>query len=112
MTVYRNARKENKPHDRYNSDWSNRYKLVFKFSAVDTGHLCRRRDCCHLWPHAHAEELAAKYQGTQVFTDYNEMINNGRLDGIIVASPDDLHYPMVMAAIKLDCTYCAKNRWD
>jgi predicted dehydrogenase len=47
-----------------------------------------------------ADELAAKYHGAQVFTDYNEMIKNGRLDGIIVASPDDLHYPMVMAALK------------
>ena len=47
-----------------------------------------------------AEELAAKYQIGQVYTDYNEMISNGRLDGVVVASPDDLHYPMVMAALK------------
>ena len=49
---------------------------------------------------SHAEELAAKYPSAQVYTDYNEMIRNGRLDGVIVASPDDLHYPMVMAALK------------
>jgi len=47
-----------------------------------------------------AEEMAAKYPSAQVYTDYNEMIRNGRLDGVIVASPDDLHYPMVMAALK------------
>ena len=47
-----------------------------------------------------AEELAAKYPSGQVFTDYNAMINEGRLDGVVVASPDDLHYPMVMAALK------------
>jgi predicted dehydrogenase len=47
-----------------------------------------------------AEELAAKYQGAQVYTDYNEMIKKGGLDGVVVASPDDLHYPMVMAALK------------
>lgn len=47
-----------------------------------------------------AEELAAKFQIEQVFTDYHAMIKNGRLDGIVVASPDDLHYPMVMAALK------------
>ncbi|MCE7989047.1 MAG: gfo/Idh/MocA family oxidoreductase [Caldilinea sp. CFX5] len=47
-----------------------------------------------------AEELAAKYQVAQVFTDYTAMIKSGRLDGVIVASPDDLHYPMVMAALK------------
>ncbi|MCL4831004.1 MAG: Gfo/Idh/MocA family oxidoreductase [Caldilineaceae bacterium] len=47
-----------------------------------------------------AEELAAKHPGAVVYTDYNEMIAKGRLDGVIVASPDDLHYPMVMAALK------------
>lgn len=47
-----------------------------------------------------AEELAARYPGAVVYTDYNEMIKNGRLDGVIVASPDDLHYPMAMAALK------------
>jgi len=47
-----------------------------------------------------AEELAAKHPGAAVYTDYNEMIKHGRLDGVIVASPDDLHYPMVMAALK------------
>ena len=35
-----------------------------------------------------------------VYTDYNEMIKNGRLDAVVVASPDDLHYPMVIAALK------------
>lgn len=47
-----------------------------------------------------AEELAAKHPGAAVYTDYSEMIAKGRLDGVIVASPDDLHYPMVMAALK------------
>lgn len=47
-----------------------------------------------------AEELASKHPGAAVYTDYNEMIKDGRLDGLIVASPDDLHYPMVMAALK------------
>lgn len=47
-----------------------------------------------------ADELAGKYGIAQVFTDYNEMIKYGRLDGIIVAAPDDLHYPMTMAALQ------------
>lgn len=47
-----------------------------------------------------ADEMASKFQIAQVFTDYNEMIKRGRLDGVIVASPDDLHYPMVMAALQ------------
>jgi predicted dehydrogenase len=47
-----------------------------------------------------ADELASKYRIPAVFTDYNEMIKHGRLDGVIVAAPDDLHYPMTMAAVK------------
>ena len=47
-----------------------------------------------------ADEVAGKYLIPQVFTDYNEMFKHGRLDGVIVAAPDDLHYPMTMAAVK------------
>ncbi len=47
-----------------------------------------------------ADELASEYQIAQVFTDYNEMIKKGRLDGVVIASPDDLHYSMTMAALK------------
>lgn len=47
-----------------------------------------------------ADEMATRFQIAQVFTDYNEMIKSGQLDGVIVASPDDLHYPMVMAALQ------------
>lgn len=46
-----------------------------------------------------AEELARKHEIAQVFTDYCEMIGKGNLDAVIVASPDDLHYPMTMAAL-------------
>jgi predicted dehydrogenase len=46
-----------------------------------------------------AEELARKHEISQVFTDYREMIEKGNLDAVIVASPDDLHYPMTMAAL-------------
>jgi predicted dehydrogenase len=47
-----------------------------------------------------ADELAGEYQIAETFTDYNDMIKNGRLDGVIVATPDDLHYPMTMAALE------------
>jgi predicted dehydrogenase len=47
-----------------------------------------------------ADEMATRFQIAQVFTDYNAMIKSGGLDGVIVASPDDLHYPMVMAALQ------------
>jgi predicted dehydrogenase len=46
-----------------------------------------------------AEELARKHEISQVFSDYHEMIEKGSLDAVIVASPDDLHYPMTMAAL-------------
>lgn len=47
-----------------------------------------------------ADDVAGKYRIPQVFTDYNEMIKRGRLDGIIIAAPDDLHYSMTMAALQ------------
>jgi predicted dehydrogenase len=46
-----------------------------------------------------AEELARKHDIPQVFTDYREMIETGNLDALVVASPDDLHYPMTLAAL-------------
>jgi predicted dehydrogenase len=48
---------------------------------------------------ARAEEMAAKYEIPQVFTDYEEMVRMGNLDAVIVAVPDDLHYPITMAAL-------------
>ena len=35
----------------------------------------------------------------QVFTDHREMIEKGGLDAVVVSSPDDTHYEMVMAAL-------------
>jgi predicted dehydrogenase len=46
-----------------------------------------------------AEEMAQKYQIPQVFTDYRAMIEKGGLDAVVVAAPDDQHYPMVMDAL-------------
>ncbi|MEO8395276.1 MAG: Gfo/Idh/MocA family oxidoreductase, partial [Chloroflexota bacterium] len=45
------------------------------------------------------DELAAKYNIPQVFTDYHQMIEQGGLDAVVVATPDDTHYEMVMAAL-------------
>lgn len=47
-----------------------------------------------------ADELAAKYGVTQVFTDYRQMIERGTLDALIVATPDDSHYEIVMEALE------------
>lgn len=46
-----------------------------------------------------AEEMAAKYGIPQVFADYRQMIKEGNLDAIVIASPDDLHFEMAMAAL-------------
>ncbi|GAG40971.1 unnamed protein product, partial [marine sediment metagenome] len=43
-----------------------------------------------------AEEMAKKYEVPLVFTDYREMIEKGNLQAVVVAAPDDLHYPMTM----------------
>lgn len=47
-----------------------------------------------------AEEMAQKYNIAQIFTDYQEMIDYGDLEALVVATPDDLHYPITMAALR------------
>jgi predicted dehydrogenase len=46
-----------------------------------------------------AEEMAAKYDIPQVYTDYRALLEQNNLDAVIVATPDDLHYPMTMDAL-------------
>jgi predicted dehydrogenase len=46
-----------------------------------------------------AEEVAAKFAIPRVYTDYREMLAQGGLDAVIIATPDDEHYPMAMAAL-------------
>jgi predicted dehydrogenase len=46
-----------------------------------------------------AEELATKYAIPHVFTDYGDMIASGRLDALVVVTPDVLHYPITMAGL-------------
>jgi predicted dehydrogenase len=46
-----------------------------------------------------AEERANKYDIPRVFADYREMIAKGHLDALVVATPDDLHYPITMEAL-------------
>lgn len=61
-------------------------------SHADLVAICgRRRD--------RADEMAAKYEIPHVFTNYQEMIERGRVDALVVATPDDLHYPVTMAAL-------------
>jgi predicted dehydrogenase len=46
-----------------------------------------------------AGEMARKYGIPAVYTDYREMIETGDLHAVEVITPDDLHYPMTMAAL-------------
>ncbi|MCC6455347.1 MAG: Gfo/Idh/MocA family oxidoreductase [Caldilineaceae bacterium] len=43
-----------------------------------------------------AEALAKKYEIPTVYTDYRQLLAHDHLDALIVATPDDLHYPVVM----------------
>lgn len=46
-----------------------------------------------------AKEMAEKYKIPEVYNDYRDMIQQASLDAIVVATPDDTHYEMVMAAL-------------
>jgi predicted dehydrogenase len=46
-----------------------------------------------------ADDMARKYEIPRVFTDYREMIARANLDAVVIATPQDLHYPMTMAAL-------------
>jgi len=43
-------------------------------------------------------ELAENYAIARTFTDWHEMIRSGEIDAVIVATPDELHHEIVLAA--------------
>ncbi|MCE7986279.1 MAG: gfo/Idh/MocA family oxidoreductase [Caldilinea sp. CFX5] len=45
------------------------------------------------------QEMADKYNIPAIYTDYREMITQAQLDAVVIATPDDLHYAMTMAAL-------------
>ncbi len=47
-----------------------------------------------------AEALAERHGVEQVFADYQIMIDRASLDAVAVVTPEDLHHPMVMAALQ------------
>ena len=55
-----------------------------------------------------AEEMAAKYDIPLVYTDYREMIAKGGLDAAVISTPDDLHYPITMAALDAGLPPCTQ----
>src|SRR5262245_52196802 len=46
-----------------------------------------------------AGQIAAKFGTPQVFHDYRQLIAEGGCDAVIIATPDDLHCGMALAAI-------------
>lgn len=66
--------------------------VLQKYERADLVAICGRN-------RQRAEEMAAKFAIPQVYTDYRQMIRQAELDAIIVSTPDDTHYEMVMAAL-------------
>jgi predicted dehydrogenase len=48
---------------------------------------------------ARAREVADKHGVEHVYSDYQRMITDAGLDAVVVVAPDDLHFPMCMAAL-------------
>lgn len=56
-----------------------------------------------------AKEMADKYHIPKVFTDYKELLASDLVDGVVLVTPDDLHYPMAMEAIRRNLpVFCEK----
>jgi predicted dehydrogenase len=49
---------------------------------------------------ARTAERAQTYGIRETYADYRRLIAESDLDAVVVATPDDLHYPMVMAALE------------
>ncbi len=47
-----------------------------------------------------AQKLAEKWKVPHVFTDYSTMIKSGKVNAVIVATPNDSHYLITMAALE------------
>lgn len=47
-----------------------------------------------------AAEMAAKHAIPRVFSDYRQLVEADDVDAVVVATPDDLHYEMTLAALE------------
>jgi predicted dehydrogenase len=76
------------------SGWSDMYFLpiLSRYERADLAAICGRNQ-------ERAGEMAAKYHIPQVFSDYRRMIDEAQLEALVIATPDDLHYEMVIAAL-------------
>ena len=59
---------------------------------------------------ARLAEMAAKYSIAATFSAYRQLIANGGIDAVVVATPDDQHPSMTLAAAITACTFSAKSR--
>jgi predicted dehydrogenase len=48
---------------------------------------------------ARAAELAGMAGGARVFTDHHELVGSGEIDAVVVATADDMHAPITLAAL-------------
>jgi len=46
-----------------------------------------------------AKAVANKYNVSHIYDDYEDLIRNPELDAVIIATPNYLHYPMIMSAL-------------
>lgn len=76
------------------SGWAENFYLanLNGYKSAELAAICGRN-------RARAEELANKHGVVRVYTDYQKMVSSGELDAAIIVTPEDLHYPMVMAAL-------------
>ncbi|MDQ7025453.1 MAG: Gfo/Idh/MocA family oxidoreductase [Anaerolineae bacterium] len=47
-----------------------------------------------------AKKMATTWHIPHVYTDYNEMIDSGNINAIVISTPNDTHYPITMKALE------------
>jgi predicted dehydrogenase len=60
--------------------------------GVEIAAVCTRR-------RERAERMAARYRIPAVYTDHQEMLAREQLDLVVIATPNDLHYPLTLDAL-------------
>lgn len=56
-----------------------------------------------------ADEIAEKYRVPNVFSDYKKLLSSDLIDGVVIVTPDDLHYSMATEAIRRNLhVFCEK----
>jgi predicted dehydrogenase len=48
-----------------------------------------------------AGEMARKFQIPHVFSDYRALFDSGLVDAVVIATPDELHHAMTLAAVEV-----------